>query len=374
MWLTSRAVLLAGSVLAAMSLLGACSDTNKNDSLQVQVGVVQSLSGGASVYGKSTLQGIELAVDEINQSQDGVHFAVTLVDDSSDVDTGTEAFQTLSDRKVTAIIGPTLSNVALEAMPVAQKASIPVLGATTTADGITDIGNYVFQVALTEAAVVPAAIARANQDAPIKLAALIFDSSDAFSRSSANAMRNGIEAIGGQISSEVDVANTEIAAALPDLHGQPLDAVLITPLLAKSADVVKALRNDGFQQVLIGGNSFNSPDMATATGGAVEGTYVGAAWNSDEDTTASKDFVAAYTKRFQSAPDQFAAQGYSSVYLLLDAVQRAGSTSGAAVRDALASLQGVDTPLGSVTMSDTRQAEYTPVVQRFEGGQLVLLP
>ena len=93
-----------------------------------------------------------------------------------------------------------------------------------------------------------------------------------------------------------------IAAALPDLDGHPLDAVLITPLLAKSADVVKALRNDGFQQVLIGGNSFNSPDMATATGGAVEGTYVGAAWNPDEDTNAS-DFVAADTQRFESAPE-----------------------------------------------------------------------
>ena len=93
MWLTSRAVLLAGSALAAMSLLGACSDTSKNGSLQVQVGVVQSLSG-ARAFTQVDAAGHRVAVDQINESQDGVHFAVTLVDDTSDVDTGTEAFQT----------------------------------------------------------------------------------------------------------------------------------------------------------------------------------------------------------------------------------------------------------------------------------------
>jgi branched-chain amino acid transport system substrate-binding protein len=368
-----RVVLILGCVLAAAVLLGACSDSG-DDSLEVQLGVVQSLSGSGSVYGKTALQGIQLAVDKINHDEDAIHLAITLVDDGSDVDIGTAAFQTVAGREVAAIIGPTLSNVALEAMPVAQAASIPVLGATTTSDGIVDIGNYVFQVALTESAVVPATIARVNQEQPVQNAALIFDSSDAFSRSSADAMRKGIEAINGQIVTEVDIENTDIAAALPELHTKSLDTVLITPLLAKSAEVVKALRGDGFQQVFIGGNSFNTPDMANAAGPAVEGTYVGAAWNAGQESGASKDFVAAYQERFNAAPDVFAAQGYSSVYLLLDAVKRAGATDGPALRDALGALQGVETPLGSVTMTDGRQAKYAPVVQRFEGGKLVILP
>ncbi len=371
-----RVGLLAACALFAGMLVTGCSgsEDGSGETLKVNVGVVQSLSGSASIYGKSVLQGIEMAVDEVNESEDKVDMTITLIDDESTVEAGTAAFGTLRDRHVNAIIGPTLSNIALEAMPVAQAASIPVLGATNTAQGINEIGDYVFRVALTEEVVVPATVERVNEDVPIKLAAMVLDSSDAFSRSSAEAMREGIDAIGGKMYAEVDVANTDIKSALPSLHGKSLDAILITPLVAKSVDIVKAIRADGFQQIFIGGNSFNTPSIASEAGTAVEGAYVGSAWNPGVDTSASKRFVAAYTERFGEAPDLFAAQGYSSVYLLLDAVKRAGTTDGPALRDALAGIKDVGTPMGSMTMSDNREAVYEPVVQQFEAGELVVLP
>ena len=371
-----RALTIATFALFAALLLGACSDSEggSGERLRVEIGVVQSLSGPASIYGNTVLHGIELAVEEINESEDGVSMSITLIDDSSDVDTGKAAFETLAGRNVTAIIGPTLSNVALEALPAAQAASVPVLGATTTAQGITEIGDYVFRVALTEAVVVPATIARVHEDVPVTNAALIFDSSDAFSRSSADAMRKGIEDVGATISGEVDVAETDIASALPELHGKAFDAILVTPLVDKSAGIVKAIRGGGFAQTIIGGNSFNTLGIAEAAGAAIEGTYAGAAWNPGVDSPASKRFVDAYTQKYGAAPDLFGAQGYSSVYLLLDAVKRAGTMEHAAIRDALAKLEGVQTPLGNATMSARREAVHEPVVQRFEGGKLVVLP
>lgn len=371
----SRFIALVATTLVAGLLLSACSESEGGDSetLNVEVGVVQSLSGTGAVYGKSVLQGIELAVDEINESEDGVKMTIALSDDGSDVTTGTEAFTTLSGRNVTAIIGPTLSNVALEAMPVAQEAGVPVLGATNTAQGITEIGDYIFRIALTEAVVVPATIARVNEETPIQLAALILDSSDAFSRSSAAAMRRGIEDIEATLFAEVDVANTPIESQFGALLGQSLNAFLVTPLVETSVPIIEAIRGDGFEQIFIGGNSFNTPGM-TEAGSAIEGAYVGAAWNPGVDNAASKAFVEAYRERFDAEPDLFAAQGYSAVYLLLDAVKRAGTTEHAAVRDALASIEDVKTPLGEVTMSDGREAIHDPVVQRFEGGELVVLP
>jgi branched-chain amino acid transport system substrate-binding protein len=372
-----RLLLLVIYILATGVLLGACEENEGGGSagtLRVEVGVVQSLSGEGSIYGRSALQGIELAVDEINEAEDGVEMTITLVDDGGSVDAGVAGFETLAGRGVTAIIGPTLSNVALEAMPVAQRASVPVLGATTTAQGITEIGDHIFRVALTEAVVVPATIARVHQDAPVQVAALIFDSGDAFSRSSADAMRAGIEAIGATIAAEVDVAQTDLASTFPDLHSKGLSTLLITPLIDKSVEIVQAVRGNGFQQTFIGGNSFNTPGIVEQAGSAVDGAYVGAAWNPSVDNAVSKRFVEAYTEKYGDAPDLFAAQGYSSVYLLLDAVERAGSVDRAAVRAALATLEDVDTALGSVSFSAEREAVHDPVVQRFEGGELVVLP
>jgi branched-chain amino acid transport system substrate-binding protein len=194
-----------------------------------------------------------------------------------------------------------------------------------------------------------------------------------FSRGSAAAMRAGIADIGGTIVAEVDVSQRTAQSALPELRAAAPDAFLVTPLVDQSAAVVDVIRGAGLDAVLIGGNSFNTLAITGAAGDAIEGTYVGAAWNPAVDTAASERFVEAYTEKYGMAPDLFAAQGYSSVYVLLDSLKRAGTTDSPALRDALVEASDVDTPLGSLTFSDNREAQHEPVVQRFEDGKLVVL-
>ncbi len=341
----------------------------------VTIGVVQSLTGAGSVYGKTVVEGIELAVEQLNEDADdsGVHFEAAVVDDKSDVEGARAAFASLVAQDVDAIVGPTLSNVASDAHRLAQEAGIPVLGATTTAVGITDTGDYIFRIALPEAVVVPATIARVAQQHPLEQAVLILDSSDAFSRSSADAMRAGLTAVGKTPLAEVDVAKDDIATALIELEGQSIDAFLITPLVNTSALALQVIRGAGFQQIVIGGNSFNTLDIVRLTGVGVEGAYVGAAWNPGLGTPASEAFVEAYTEAYGQAPDQFAAQGYASVQVLADAVSREDSAEHAAVRDALAATRDLDTVLGVLSISKEREAVHAPVVQQYKNGQLVVI-
>ena len=280
--------------------------------IDIELGVVQSLSGTAQVYGESVVKGIELAVKEINPSGE-VQITVETKDDKSEVQTGVDAVKSFGDSDVTAIIGPTLSNVALEAMKAAQEAGVPILGATTTAAGITDIDDYVFRIALTEAVVVPAMIERVSGDEQIEDAVLIFDSSDAFSSSSADAMRTGIEKIGASISAEIDTDVDDLEARMASLDKATIDAFLVTPLVDASAEIVKAIRAAGFEQPIVGGNSFNTLSIATMAGADIDGAYVGAAWNPGLQAEASKRFVAAYEKEYGSAPDQFAAHAFQQL-------------------------------------------------------------
>lgn len=341
----------------------------------VTIGVVQSLTGAGSVYGKTVVEGIELAVEHLNEdaSDSGIRLETVVVDDRSDVEGARAAFASLVARDVDAIVGPTLSNVAPDAHRVAQEAGIPVLGATTTAVGITDTGDYIFRIALSEAVVVPATIARVVRQHSLGHAVLILDSSDAFSRSSADAMRAGLTAEGETPLAEVDLAKEDIATALIALEGRSIDAFLITPLVNTSALALQVIRGAGFHQIVIGGNSFNTPDIVRLTGVGVEGAYVGAAWNPGLRTPASEAFVEAYNEAYGQAPDQFAAQGYASVQLLADAVSREDSTEHAAVRDALAATRDLDTVLGVLSISRDREAMHAPVVQQYKNGQLVVI-
>jgi branched-chain amino acid transport system substrate-binding protein len=113
--------------------------------------------------------------------------------------------------------------------------------------------------------------------------------------------------------------------------------------------------------------------MVAASAGAVNGAYVGAAWNPNSDNAKSRKFVADYTAAYGSAPDLYAAQGYAAVEVLFAAVRNAGKADNEAIRSALASTKDVDTIFGKISMTSGREAEYAPVVQQFQDGKLVIV-
>lgn len=361
--------------LLAFALSVACSGGGGEDEttpLVLKLGVVQSATGAAGIYGKTANQGIELAIKQHEDA--GLQIEYTLVDDKSTVEGGNAAFTSLVGQKVNAIIGPTLSGVALESMKISQQAGIPTLGATTTGAGITAIGDQIFRTALAEDTVVPPVLVYAASQSAIKQAVLIFDSTDAFSTSSAAAMKKGVQAINGSIAVEIDISTQkDVVAALGGLQGAQVDAFLVTPLINQAGPIVRAIRGAGFKQTIIGGNSFNTLDMVAASEGAVNGAYVGASWNPGVSTPASKKFVDDYTKAYGSAPDLYAAQGYAAVEVLVAAARKAGSVETAALRTAVASTKDLDTIFGKISISSGRDAQYTPVVQQFQDSKLIVV-
>jgi branched-chain amino acid transport system substrate-binding protein len=375
---TAKIALLA--LLSAGILLTSCSDEDGSpanlpspETLSLDIGVVQSLTGAGSIYGASVVKGIDLAIKEMNEGAVSPVLRVSqeVRDDASNPEMGRAAFQTFVDRKVDAIIGPTLSTVALDAVEPAQDGRVPVLGATLTAAGITEQGDYVFRIALTEAVVVPATLEAVSKKVPLHNVVLILNSAEAFSRSSADAMRKGMAAIGASLVAEIDTSKeSDLHVALAALDGDAIDAFLVTPLVEESASILRTIREQGFGQTVVGGNGFNTPDIARLAGSAIEGAYAGAAWNPTDPSASSKRFVEAYTKEYREVPDLFAAQGYTAVQVLADAVRRAGSTAATSVRAALAETKAVDTPLGRLSMSPERNAVHAPVVQQFRDGKL----
>lgn len=341
----------------------------------VRIGVVQSLTGAGAAYGKPAVEGIELAAKQVNaDASSGVTFELTVVDDASSVERVQTAVAELIATQVDVIVGPTLSNLAADSHRLAQDARIPIIGATTTGAGITDAGDYSFRIALPESVVVPATLARVARETSLKQAVLVLDGNDAFSRSSAAAMRSGLAAQGGIVLAEIDLSKTGIAEDLARVQGQAIDVFLVTPLVEPAAQALRAIRDAGFRQPVVGGNSFNTLDIARLAGAAVEGAYVGAAWNPGVERPTSRAFVQAFTSAYGRVPDLFAAQGFTSVQVLLDAVRRASGPAPAALRDALAGTRDLDTPLGRLSMSPKREAEHQPVTQQYRNSQLVVVP
>ncbi|MBE3555163.1 MAG: ABC transporter substrate-binding protein, partial [Thermicanus sp.] len=141
----------------------ATSPAEKNEGEQEQVakiGYVGFLSGSGAAYGDAQKKGLELALEELNQKNKGKLRIELLIEDSGGKkENAVNAVNKLINQdQVVAIIGPTLSGEMFAAAPKANDAGVPIFGISTTAEGINDIGPYVFRNSLPESVAIPAAM------------------------------------------------------------------------------------------------------------------------------------------------------------------------------------------------------------------------
>ncbi len=146
--LLSRRKVLALSAVATMLPRSSLGQTGK----VARIGLVQSTTGGsAALYGTEQKQAIELAFDEIKKAGTLGDIALQAfhADDGADRGQTVNIFQRLIRQdKVVAILGPTLSNSAFAADPLAQQAGIPVIASSNTAPNLTKIGDFIFRTSV----------------------------------------------------------------------------------------------------------------------------------------------------------------------------------------------------------------------------------
>lgn len=343
----------------------------------IKIGVAISLSGAAKAYGELQRKGLLLAASEINAAGgiDGKTIALVIRDTASDKGQATTVFQDMINKdQVVAILGPTLSAEASAADPEAQKAGTPVIGMSNTGTGITEIGDYVFRVSLSEADAIPNTIRVAKEKLNIKTVAVMYAQNDKFSSDAYNVFKKELDSNGIQIldTENFNTQDADFSAQLTKIQGlNPApDAIIVSSLLGPAAKIIVKARELGINTQIIGGNGFNTPLIIRLTGKASEGTIIGGAYDCSNADPVNQTFVKAYSAKYGDAPDQFVAQAYSALKVLADAIHRAKSiTDRKAIRDALAATKDLPTPLGSFAFTEGRNAKQPTYVITIKDGK-----
>lgn len=349
-----------------MGAWDACA-TPENLPETVDLGVIFGLSGPISVYGGPQRQAVQMAVDEINESGylgEGTTLNPIYEDSAGDAEQAINAMTKLIDEdNVVAVLGPTLSTEAFSADPVAQERGVPVMGVSNTASGITDMGEYVFRNSLPESSVIPGTIAQAVEALGLERVGVLYGDDDDFTLSGYDVFIEALEDNGVEILGEETFArgDADFSAQLTNLIAQDPDALIASALAAEAVGIITQARDLGYEGPIIGGNGLNSPAVLEQSGEDSDGVIVGAAWNIASQNPLSVAFSDHYTERYGSAPDQFAAQAYTGAWLMATAIRCADSTDRAEVRDALAAIEGFDSPLGSFSFAEDRNPIHDPV-------------
>ena len=348
----------------------------------VKVGVVISLTGVGNAYGPAQKNGVELAAARINDAGgvNGAKLVLVIDADQSTTDGGVTAFRKqVSQDRVVAILGPTLSNTAVAAHPVAQSAQTPVIAISNTGDGIVgkcDYGpcDYIFRASLGESTAIPQTVNVAKSKLNVKSVVLMYAQDDKFSSDGFAIFKKNLTFAGITIKKEIAFSKTDVDLSGPVTQAlaESPDAIVDSSLAGPAIQILKETNKRKPGMLVIGGNGFNTPAIIQSAGAAAEGAVSATAWYLGNPSAENKDFVAAYKAKYNADPDQFAAQSYSALYILLDALKRTPSVTSVLhdkLRDQIELTTGVKTPLGEFSFNSSHDVNQKVYVVQIKNGQ-----
>jgi branched-chain amino acid transport system substrate-binding protein len=316
---------------------------------QIKIGIAQALTGNASQYGVAIRKGFELAAGEIASSGgiNGQKLELVIEDEQGKKEEAINVFKKLIFQdKVLLLFGPTLSNSAQAADPVAQAAKVVVFGTSNTADGITSIGNYVFRNSVTEADILPATLKVAAQKTGLSKVAVLYGNDDIFTRSSYDNFKKALQdlKIGVTTTETFAKGDVDFKPQLTKIKGTNPDAIVLSALVAEGAPIMVQARQLGITLPFVGGNGMNSPRVFELARDHSDNLWVGSPWSVESSAPENKRFVAAYQKAHGALPDQFAAQAYDAMYIAAQAMRKLKFAANLdadrrALRDALPAVQ-----------------------------------
>ncbi|MBX3378597.1 MAG: ABC transporter substrate-binding protein [Phycisphaeraceae bacterium] len=384
----SRSALLAAGV--ALAVLSGCDrgstpSTGTTGSTgaagDIVIGHYGSLTGAEATFGLSTDNGIRLAVEEINAAG-GVNMggkSHKIVLKSEDTEgkpekAGTVVTKLITADKVAAVIGEVASSVTLAGAPVAQQFGVPMITPSSTNPQCTAVGDMIFRVCFIDPFQGYACAKFAASDLKVKQAAILFDQASAYSVGLKDEFEKNFTKLGGQIVAVEAYTKGEsnFNPLLTKIRETGAELLFIPGYYTDVANIALQARKLGMTMPLLGGDGWDSSDLAKNGGAAIEGSFYSNHYASDQPTPEIQSFVRKYKEKFGGeTPDGLAALGYDAARVLFDAMQRAGTTDGAKLRDAIASTKDFKGVTGTISINEKRDAVKPAVIVEMKGGKPV---
>ncbi|NLC44915.1 MAG: ABC transporter substrate-binding protein [Clostridiales bacterium] len=355
-----KAILLLTSVIVVLALFVGCSDANTGNT--IKIGVNYELSGEVSSYGRDSVEGIELAVEEINAAGgiDGKKIDIVKYDNKSEpAEAVTLASRLMTSDKVVAILGPATSGAFKATIPTALQNKIPVASGSTTADDITvdenGVKEYAFRICFSDAYQGTGMANYALDRLSAKKAVIIMDNSSDYGKGLAEAFVNTFEEGGGAIvAQEAYVAkDTNFNSIITKIKGDEFDVIFIPGYYQEAGLIIKQAREQGIAVPILGADGFDSPDLAKLAGDdALNNVYYSNHFSSLDEDPVVQNFLTGFEEKYNKQPGAFHALGYDLAKYVVDSIDRAEKLDGESVKDAMAATSDFKGVTGTFTIDE----------------------
>lgn len=384
--------LLFFSIALVLSLLTACvapaAQTSGGSAGGATVGDAIKIGGGFALTGdESSLDlpaanGAKLAAKEINAAGGVLGKQIDLIvhDTQYKMDvTAQVAKQFVEEDKTVAVIGFTDTDSVLASGPTIQNAGLPFITAGATSPKIpTQVGDKMFLACFGDN-VQAAAGAEFGFNKFGKSAYLLWDKGVEYTTLLGGYFKSRYTELGGTLvlEDQYDDKATDFSAQITKIKAlatQP-DFYYIAAMPYNVGPVIKQFRDAGLTGPIIGGDGYDTPDLVSVAGAAAENVFFSthALMDATGGTDPIKKFIAAYNKEYGHDPENaFAALGYDTMYLLADALKRAGSTDAAAITKAIKETKDFPGITGKITFGDSNVPQKGVTIIAIKDGKFTL--
>lgn len=378
---------VAASAAAVMALsLAGCSGGSMDDSSSssakasgdsITIGTVTTNSGTAAAYGEAEVKGFELAVSEINAKGgiNGKKVKLESMDDKGDATEASNAYNKLAgDNNVIAVAGPTISATTAAVAPLADQSKLVTIAPAATSDSI-ETGNYLFRTCFKDSYQGEVAARFAAENLKVKKVAVLYGTGDPYSSGVGEAFAKaaeklGLEVVDKESSSSAD--DTEYSAQLQKIQASGAE-LLYAPYYYSVAGpyIIPQARSVGFEGYVMGPDGYDGLKL-TGDKSQYNKTYYTTHYSADDNTnTKVQDFIKSYKSKNNAEPNTFAALGYDTIYMIKQAIEKAGENATREdVRNAVAGMT-FDGVTGKFTMDKSGSPTKSVTVLEMKDGKPV---
>ena len=392
---------LMAAVLALVMVLGlAACGGSKSDSQGAQsgesgnkvvkIGVFEPQTGDNGAGGKQEILGMQYA----NYVQPTVEIGgetydvkLEIVDNRTTPENGKSAAAELVNRGVSMVLGSYGSGVSMAGGEVFQEAGLPALGTSCTNPQVTLDNDFYFRVSYIDPFQGAVMANFANKEKGSVNCALIIESGDDYSAGFGNYFQKEMERLGGKATVlEFQKGETDFSTIMATIKSAGYDGIFAPVSIETAAMIISQARDSGVTCPIMAGDTWDDISIAQRTGDKATDIYFSAFFDAaDESNAEGKAFVEGFKKwvaedktRIENnggtadAISSVTPCGYDAYMAAVNAIEKAGSTEGAAIRDALAALEVKGLVTGDLKFDENGDAIKTyAVIKTIKDGEIV---
>jgi branched-chain amino acid transport system substrate-binding protein len=337
------------------------------DDATIHIALTAPITGDYAEYGGNFKHSVEMAIEEINANGGVLNkkFKLSVGDSKGDPkESALLAQKWTSNSKILAQIGDFTSTCCMAGQPIYNRAGMIQLSPTASHTKFASGSKWSFSAYGTQYWEQPVMAALAVEKLGLKKIAMLYINND-WGLDTQKSFKENFEKLGGKIIAIESYFQGEIDfnAVLTKLKQSGADALFLATMYNDGALISKQREKMGWDLQVIGASALYSPKLIELGGSAVNGIYSNVSFFAKDLDPRIHAYVSTFEKNFGNTPNFAAALAYDCVYLLADAINRAGTLDRKAVREALANTKDFKGLAGSITFTADGDAikTYKPV-------------